>query len=277
MKNKPWKQEEVQFLKENYFELGSSVSKILGRSRSAVKTKARKLGLRSHHHLTPEQKLYIENNIDKPRQEIADDLGLPVKKVNSYVWNKKISKISFKYFTPEEDEYVRKHYATKSYKEIGDALGRSESSIKRHARDILKLFRTPEEGRKIQEQKSKATQFKSGNEPHNTKYDGALSVRKEKSGTPYIYIRVAKGKWELLHRKIWEKHHGPIPKGYNVIFKDGNQANVDIENLELVSNQELMQRNGHYNRDPEELTKLIQASGALQRQINKIIHNEQQQ
>ena len=124
--------------------------------------------------------------------------------------------------------------------------------------------------------KTASTRFYKGHKPHNTKHDGALSVRKDSTGIAYIYIRISKGKWELLHRKIYEQHHGPIPKGYNVVFKDGNQANVDINNLELVSNQELMKRNS-YHRYPEELAKLIQASGALQRQINKILHNEQQQ
>ena len=121
--------------------------------------------------------------------------------------------------------------------------------------------------------KIKHTFFKKGHLPHNTKHDGAITVRHEKNGTPYLYIRLSLAKWELLHRHIWRQHNGSIPKGYNVVFKDGNQANCKIENLELISDAELMKRNSYLNY-PEDLQELIRAKGTLQRQINKISENE---
>lgn len=39
----------------------------------------------------------------------------------------------------------------------------------------------------------------------------------------------------LLHRHVWEKHFGPIPKGYHIHHKDGNKLNNDISNLECLS------------------------------------------
>lgn len=41
--------------------------------------------------------------------------------------------------------------------------------------------------------------------------------------------------WRQLHLLVWEEHHGPIPEGYRVIFKDGDRTNCSIENLAMVT------------------------------------------
>lgn len=41
-----------------------------------------------------------------------------------------------------------------------------------------------------------------------------------------------------LHRLIWEKAYGPIPKGHHIHHKDGNRLNNSIENLECISHEE---------------------------------------
>ena len=221
--------------------------------------------------------------------------------------------MSGKIWTSKEINYLQQHYPDRRSADIAKELNRSLCSVYSQARilglkkskqfmdsewsgrnNVLqeggKAHRFPKghtpynKGKKQSEymdsetiEKSAKTRFQNGHKPHNTKYDGALSIRKDSYGIAYIYIRVAEEQWELLHRKIWEQHYGPIPKRYNVVFKDKDQANLDINNLELVSNQELMERNSYHNRYPKELAKLIQAKGALNRQINKILKNEQQQ
>lgn len=35
----------------------------------------------------------------------------------------------------------------------------------------------------------------------------------------------------MLHRQVWIDHHGAIPAGHQVGFKDGNKANCVIDNL----------------------------------------------
>lgn len=63
----------------------------------------------------------------------------------------------------------------------------------------------------------------------------------------YIVIEEPNGKdnWSKrlisLSRYVWEQHNGKIPKGYKIIFKDGNPENCDIENLMMVNNQTFMQ------------------------------------
>ena len=73
----------------------------------------------------------------------------------------------------------------------------------------------------------------------------------------YTYIKVEQpNKWKLKHRVLYEEKYGTIPKGYNLIFADGNKQNLDLDNLILVSNSELfiLNQNGLYKRD-KELTK----------------------
>ena len=102
----------------------------------------------------------------------------------------------------------------------------------------------------------KETRFKKGNEPHNTKYDGCITVRHHKrTNEKYKYIRIAKGKWVLLHRYIWEQHKGKIPQGYVIRFKDGDTLNCAIDNLECISRKENLVR----NQDMEKMRKSMKA------------------
>jgi len=88
------------------------------------------------------------------------------------------------------------------------------------------------------------TQFKPGFTPHNTKHDMAITTRYHKrEDRHYKFIRIAKGKWELLHRYVWRQHYGEIPKGMIIAFRDGNALNCDIGNLECISRKENMARN----------------------------------
>lgn len=116
-------------------------------------------------------------------------------------------------------------------------------------------------------ERTKLSRFKKGQAPHNTKHDGAISWRKDntKAGG-YYYIRISKGKWELLHRHLWEQVRGQIPKGMNVQFIDGNSRNCTIENLELVSKGENMQRNTLHQWPP-----LLKEQIILINKINKKI------
>lgn len=43
------------------------------------------------------------------------------------------------------------------------------------------------------------------------------------------------------HRRIYEHHFGPIPKGYHIHHIDGNHSNNHIDNLQCITAQE------HYN------------------------------
>jgi hypothetical protein len=108
-------------------------------------------------------------------------------------------------------------------------------------------------------ERTKNTRFKKGNEPHNTKKEGNGTIvsRKDKTGRYYKYIRVSIGVWELYHRVVWEQKYGKIPENHVIIFKDENNKNVDIENLELISMTENMLRNSIHNYPQEIIPSLV--------------------
>jgi len=113
--------------------------------------------------------------------------------------------------------------------------------------------------------------FKKGNIPPNTKPegDGAITIRKNK-GIAYKYIRIALGKWRQLHTHTWEQANGRhIPEGHIVVFKDGDTMNCALENLEMISYEENMQRNSRH-RYPEQVNELIQIKAVFTRKLNQI-------
>jgi len=112
----------------------------------------------------------------------------------------------------------------------------------------------------------KHTWFEKGHEPHNTKHDGYISIRKDSHGRPYAHIRISKGKFDLLHRHIWERHYDPVPEGQIVAFKNGDTSDLRIENLELITREENMLRNTRHNY-PLDLQQAIMALNKLKKLI----------
>jgi hypothetical protein len=118
----------------------------------------------------------------------------------------------------------------------------------------------------------KETQFKKGQFPANRDPEfyvlGALRVNAD----GYIDMRVsfdhgALG-WKALHRILWEDENGPVPAGHKLCFRDRDRLNVDLPNLELVSDAEVCRRNSIHKLPPQ-LKKTIYALGALNRRINR--------
>ena len=121
-------------------------------------------------------------------------------------------------------------------------------------------------------ERTKGTRFQKGHTPHNSREVGFERIDKD----GYVMIKVeGKRKLVLKHRHVWETHNGSIPVGHNVQFKDGNKHNCNIENLYIISrSNQLKNENSLHTRYPEEVRKLIQIKGALNRQINKISRHE---
>jgi len=110
--------------------------------------------------------------------------------------------------------------------------------------------------------------FLKGHLPKNTKEDGVISIRKDSKGNFYKWIRITRAHWIPLHRHIWELSHGPIKRGFNIQFKDGDAMNCTLENLEIISKKQNMLRNT-YHQWPEDLQQLLHTKAILTRQINK--------
>lgn len=98
--------------------------------------------------------------------------------------------------------------------------------------------------------KSRATQFKKGNKPHN-----AQPVGSESKVDGYWKIKTREPNiWQLKSRHEWERIHGEKLKASDVIlFLDMNPDNFDPDNLVKVSRAELARINQDKLRgaDPE--------------------------
>ncbi len=98
------------------------------------------------------------------------------------------------------------------------------------------------------------------------------SVRLSKEGYREIKVRERRnkpGNWVGEHILIWEKAHGPVPPGHVVVFRDGDQTHIVLENLELISRADLMRRNTVHNL-PKELALVVQLAGALTRKVRQL-------
>lgn len=118
------------------------------------------------------------------------------------------------------------------------------------------------------------TSFKKGNTPPNIKKTGIISRRKDKTGRLYMYMKIAEpNKWQMLHVYIWERKYGKIPKGHCVIFKDKNSLNTRIDNLMLVSRNELARLNQKYSTIDKSLKEtalqVIRLSSVVNKKMKK--------
>ncbi len=114
--------------------------------------------------------------------------------------------------------------------------------------------------------KRNKTSFKRRHVPHNAKPNETVSVRKDSSGTVYQYIKMAKRKWVLYHRHLWEQVNGPIPIGHIVVFRDKNTMNCELSNLELITRAEHVRRND--NR--EKASETMKANWAHVRKLESV-------
>lgn len=112
------------------------------------------------------------------------------------------------------------------------------------------------------------TKFKPGQKPHNTKPIGSIRVNF------YGYLQrkmTCTGKnsdWVYVHHLLWKEHHGSIPKGHIVTFKNGDKTDICIENLQLLSRSENLKQNS-VQRFPEKLKEVMRLKASLTRYINQ--------
>jgi hypothetical protein len=196
-------------------------------------------------------------------------------------------------FTPQEDKYLCDNYLTIPAKRMSKILGRSESGARQRMKllglqvpqaIILKFKENsrfkkgdtpPNKGVKMIEwmkpemiERIKITQFKKGNAPHNTKYDGAERICKD----GYIEIRIRKAKWVHKHRFEWEKVNGIISIGLILVCKTDNKLNSHPDNWELISREQNMNRNsGPINLSDKMVATYLAASS---RKVDKGLKNE---
>ncbi len=173
-----------------------------------------------------------------------------------------------KKWTQEDDNFLIENYSKKTALEIGTALNRTRSAVKNRVSTLGLIlpediriqkcsqgfFKKGDEpwtkGKKQSDymtveaiEKTKKTRFISGQTPHNIKQNGFISIRRDVDGRLYKWIRITKNKWVHLHRYVWQNAFGQVPHSMIITFIDRNTMNVELNNLELISNKELLRRN----------------------------------
>ena len=71
--------------------------------------------------------------------------------------------------------------------------------------------------------------------PKHQYFDGKKFTRDEHTG---YYLGSSGKPRKRMHIYVWEYYNSKVPKGYEVHHRDGNKANNDISNLQLVKPQE---------------------------------------
>ncbi len=115
---------------------------------------------------------------------------------------------------------------------------------------------------------SPTTEFKPGVRPMNY-----MEVGSEKMHMGYVWVKISDGgwpkSWRPKHHVIWEAaYECAIPKDHLLFFKDGDNKNFDVANLELISKAGWIARHRIHNL-PEHLVSLIRLKSKLTRQIKK--------
>lgn len=129
------------------------------------------------------------------------------------------------------------------------------------------------------------TQFKPGNKPQQQLPIGSYRISTSK-GLPRLEQKTSETpgsphlRWTPVSRMVWERHHGPVPKGHIVIFKEAKLATTDLQSITVdklicISRAENARRNHAYTRYPE-VARLIQLKGAIARQVNRIAREQTQ-
>lgn len=125
---------------------------------------------------------------------------------------------------------------------------------------------------------SAATQFKKGYRGGKARllYKPIGTERLSKEG--YVERKIHDGmpfqrRWRGLHLLNWEAINGPVPKGHCLKSLDGNKANTDPSNWELVPRALLPRLNGKsgraYDLAPAELKPTIMAVAKLEHRLRE--------
>jgi hypothetical protein len=262
----PLTESEIERFKTFYAENGwEASSKEFGLNKSAVMNLSRKLGIRVNKEVT---------------------LKLRGEKMTG----KTIS-------TPAIDKFIQENYLTINVNQLSIKVKLSETFVKCRLRQLglvipaeiieqrkkdsrIKYGHVPSNKGKTwdelgipQETRERmlTTAFKKSQKCHNELSDGVITTRhnhKERKSPPYKWIRLAKGKWEMLHVHNWKKIHGEVPAGHIIVFKDGNSMNCEPDNLEKITLEENMKRNT-IHRYPTELKEIIRLTNKLERTLKK--------
>lgn len=179
--------------------------------------------------------------------------------------------MSYRYWSKEEEAYLRKHYGRRRVAEMTAQLGRSVRAIEKKAVKMgLASKRKGSPLYKAAADRSRHPRITHYAEDHHSwrpplepwEQSGRMMIKRTPHGRPYPYTRY-----------LIEKERGKKLAPSQVVFhRDGNPLNCELSNLEVISRAQLARRNSIY-RYPEEVIKTIRAFSKLKKAIR---HAEKQ-
>jgi len=83
---------------------------------------------------------------------------------------------------------------------------------------------------------------------------GSILIRHPAGRRPHVLVKVKDHgpealRWRYLSAVVWQRHHGPLPEGMCLWFRDQNPLNCNLENLEAITMAERLRRNISNNRE----------------------------
>lgn len=230
-----WTPEQLDLLRDKYPDSTPGELAILfpDKTMDAIKTKATILGLKKtiqKFRFTEEQLAYIREHYARTQNKVlADKFGCSIHMIE----NK-----SFELNLKKDKDFVRDMSRENMQRitNLGMVYRYQKGQSPANKGKKQKEYMSPEAI-----ERTKASRFQKGHLPKNTLHDHAITIRIDSKGNSYKWIRIGLAKWVPYHRYLWEQHNGPIPKGYNIQFRDGNTLNCeDINNLYMISRGEQM-------------------------------------
>jgi hypothetical protein len=204
------------------------------------------------HHWTKEEIKFIRRNWKKmTNPELAKSLGLTLTLLRTKLYELGYKRIELAYWTKEQIAFLKS-----KYRKIGDVelaiifesrWPKNKKWTQKHIekkRKYLKLNRTKKEIEAIHKRNVDRGAFKlcalkrwlttgQAKEGEVRMWNGSNGIK-----IPMIKIE---GEFVQWARWKWEKHRGPIKKGMNVVFKNGNARK--LSNLVLMTDAQLCKQN----------------------------------
>ena len=247
-----WTESDLNFLRKEYPRgKTADIASVLCKTVSAVKTRAATLNIRKDKEFFG---IWNKANLSRLKEIYADMLNIDIAKEFGTTRDA-IAAVAHKAGLKKSANFHREHMPKSAFQKGHVSANKGKK---------MSEFCTPAQIENI-----KKHWFPKGHLPHNTKKDFDIAERNCK-GRIYLYIRTSLGKWEQLHRHVWEQAYGKIPKGTNIQFIDGNPLNCDIKNLYTIDRHKQMKKNSGTINLPDSMiaTYLAGKNGSKDDYIN---------